>query len=79
MRIDPNTKEVTLTEIEYYELTNLKPGVDLEKEIQNWCKENVTGVKPIYTADSLIYDLLPKTARYFAEWGAIHLNARKEE
>jgi hypothetical protein len=52
------------------------PEVDLEKEIQDWCKENVTGVKPIYTADSLIYGLLPKTARYFYE---LDKNARKEK
>ena len=53
-----------------------QPEEDLEKEIKDWCKENVTGVNPIYTADSLIYSLLPKTARHFYELG---LNARKEE
>ena len=60
----------------YKYLQQEQPKVDLEKKIQDWCKENVTGVKPIYTADSLIYDLLPKTARHFYELG---LNARKEE
>lgn len=53
-----------------------QPEVDLEKEIKDWCDENITGVRPIYTADSLIYDLLPKTARHFWNKG---YNARKEE
>lgn len=53
-----------------------QPEVDLEKEIEDWCDENITGVRPIYTADSLIYGLLPKTAHYFYELG---LNARKED
>ena len=52
-----------------------QPEVDLEKKIEDWCDENITGVRPIYTADSLIYGLLPKTARHFYELG---LNARKE-
>ena len=52
-----------------------QPGVDLEKEIEDWCDKNITGVRPIYTADSLIYSLLPKTARHFFELG---LNARND-
>lgn len=44
-----------------------QPEVDLKKEIEDWCDENITGVRPIYTADSLIYGLLPKTARHFYE------------
>lgn len=50
--------------------------VDIKKEIKDWCKENVTGVNPIYTADSLMCALLPKCAHYFYKLG---LNARKEE
>ena len=46
-----------------------QPEVDLEKEIKIWCKENVTGVRPIYTADSLIYGMLPSCARHFYELG----------
>lgn len=53
-----------------------QPEVDLEEKIQTWCKENVTGVNPIYTADSLTCYLLPKTARHFYELG---LNARKKD
>ena len=36
MRIDPNTKEVTLTEIEYRELVNHKSKVDLEEEYKSY-------------------------------------------
>lgn len=46
-----------------------QPEVDLEKEIDDWCDKNITGVRPIYTADSLIYGLLPKTAHHFYELG----------
>lgn len=53
-----------------------QPEVDLEKEIKDWCDEKITGVRPIYTGDSLRYSLLPKTARHFYELG---LNARKEK
>lgn len=48
----------------------LSEYLQLEKEIDDWY--NTMGI-PI-TADAL-----KETARHFAEWGAIHLNARKEE
>ena len=50
------------------------PEVDLEEEIKDWCDKEVTGVKPIYTGDSLTYSILPRTARHFYELG---LNERK--
>lgn len=52
-----------------------QPEVDIKKEIKDWCKENVKGVNPIYTADSLICALLPKCAHHFYELGK--LNTRK--
>ena len=58
------------------ELQQEQPEMDLEKEIEDWCDKNITGVRPIYTADSLIYGLLPKTAHHFYKLG---LNTRKEE
>lgn len=74
MRIDPNTKEVTLTEIEYHELINIKPEVDLELEIERIVKNEEKFMK--FQAR---HQLIRYVARHFAEWGATHLNARKEE
>lgn len=47
-----------------------QPEVELEEEVKRWKnKHGVVGMD----------DLWLKFARHFAEWGAIHLNARKEE
>lgn len=53
-----------------YELVDQKrPEADLEKEVQRWKnKHGVVGMD----------DLWLNFARHFAEWGAIHLNTRKE-
>ena len=37
----------------------------LEKEIKQFCEENVTGYDPIYTGNSLTYSMLPKCACHF--------------
>lgn len=70
MRIDPNTKEITLTEIEYSELVNHKLEVDLEKEYTEFVESD-----PVYS--KLVNGIVGKSiARHFYELG---LNARKEE
>lgn len=57
--------------------------VDLEKEINTeiskWtCYEEI-GFGAKYDAKPFDGRDIEKIARYFAEWGAIHLNAKKEE
>ena len=47
-----------------------QPKVDLEKEIEEYCGDR--SLRPVP-------DLMEQVARHFAEWGAIHLNTRKEE
>ena len=47
-----------------------QPEVDLEKEIKNYLATKCAGDDEPSVSE---------IARHFAEWGAIHLNARKEE
>lgn len=59
------------------------PEVDLEKEINTeiskWtCYEEI-GFGAKYDAKPFDGRDIEKIARHFAEWGAIHLNAKKEE
>lgn len=54
-----------------------QPGVDLEKEIQKYLESQGVGYGG--WIDGWKDEDLRAIARYFAEWGAIHLNARKEE
>ena len=50
------------------------PGVELEEEITRWLGEgDITDTRFEEYGDSDI----EQTARHFAEWGAVHLNARK--
>ena len=56
--------------------------VDLEKDIEAYFKgwhieEEIGMTKP--DGWSVIVDDLKDVARHFAEWGAIHLNTKKEE
>lgn len=57
-----------------------QPEVDLEKEIVRYTKKSL--LLPITNSitpmDIMESDWI-KCARHFAEWGAAHLNARKEE
>lgn len=52
------------------------PEVDLENEI-NKVWDN--GLSDELAGPHNNFDICAKLARYFAEWGAIHLNARKEQ
>ena len=51
-----------------------QPEVDLEKEIERIIKSEDRFMK-----FQVKEQLIKYVARHFAEWGAIHLNARKEE
>ena len=53
-----------------------QPEVDLEIEIQSFWNANALAYRLGHVAD---INFLAYTARHFAEWGAIHLNARKEK
>lgn len=54
-----------------------QPEVDLKIEIGHWL-DKLDDKYCMLVEDYSIQDI-KDTARYFAEWGAIHLNARKEE
>ena len=77
MRIDPNTKEVTLTEIEYRELVNHKSKVDLEKEIHRYFNPRGMSLQFDRSKGNTILnpEQLIDFARHFYEIG----RARKEE
>lgn len=56
--------------------------VDLEKEIEKYFDgwyDHATGVGLNANGESLNVGEIIDIARHFAEWGAIHLNTRKEE
>lgn len=53
-----------------------QPEVDLEKEIKNERTKLLDAFGPMNGEQCLA---LRNFARHFAEWGATHLNARKEE
>ncbi len=60
-----------LTGMERLEPLKEKPEVDLEKEYTEFVESD-----PVYS--KLVNGIVGKSiARHFAEWGAIHLNARK--
>lgn len=55
--------------------------LDLEAKIENEV-EKMVGTdyfKQLLTKSKFVIDVVSYTARHFAEWGATHLNARKEE
>ena len=48
---------------------------ELMEEVQRYYSENFAYI----TSDQPTLSILTNIARHFAEWGAIHLNTRKEE
>lgn len=54
-----------------------QPEVDLEKEIDKFLNE--TGAPYVWCNDDEQKEWCNIIARHFAEWGAIHLNTRKEK
>ena len=59
-----------------------EPKVDLEEEIKKYCRNyyNCNYLDQIQNGRcSPVMPHIVEAARYFAEWGAIHLNTRKEE
>ena len=91
MRIDPRTKEVTLTEIEYHELINPKPEVDLEKEVDKWRRDkNFDKSQDVkYSGENITRKSQIDIARHFYDLGrrasditsdiTSDINARKED
>lgn len=70
--IDTESYENELLEI-IDSLQQEQPEVDLKKEYAEFVEAD-----PVYS--KLVNDVVGRAiARHFAEWGAIHLNARKEE
>ena len=61
----------------YFSTKQEQSEVDLEKEIQLYLEAKGCGYGG--WIDGWTDNDLKKLARHFAEWGAIHLNARKEE
>lgn len=58
------------------------PEVDLEEEIKKYCRDYYNCDYPDQIQNETCGPVMPHivdAARHFAEWGAIHLNARKEE
>ena len=53
------------------------PGVDLDEEIDTFL--NKTGAPYVWCNDDEQKEWCKIIARHFAEWGAIHLNAKKKE
>lgn len=51
------------------------PEVDVEKEYKKWWDS----IKSKINIEHVMEWYMHETARHFAEWGAIHLNVRKEE
>ena len=61
-----------------------QPNADLEAEVDKYLVENYTNdtdVETPFLERMFSHDRndLVQFARHFAEWGAVHLNARKEE
>ena len=59
-----------------------KPELDLEEEIKKYCRNYYNCNYPDQIQNgrcSPVMTHIVEAARHFAEWGAIHLNARKEE
>ena len=57
-----------------------QPEVDLEKELNQWRHKHFKGKRDDdYNGEYLERKSQLDLARHFAEWGAAHLNARKEE
>lgn len=52
-----------------------QPKVDVEKEYKKWWDS----IKSKINIEHVMEWYMHETARHFAEWGATHLNARKEE
>lgn len=70
-----NSKTGALQEVQELiaSLQQEQPEVDLKKEYAEFVEAD-----PVYS--KLVNDVVGRAiARHFAEWGAIHLNARKEE
>lgn len=62
------------------ELQQEQPEVDLKKELDKWRYEHFKGKRDgNYNGEYLERESQLDLACHFAEWGAIHLNARKEE
>lgn len=58
-----------------------EPKVDLEEEIKKYCRNYYNCNYPDQIQNGRCSPVMPhivEAARHFAEWGAIHLNARKE-
>lgn len=59
-----------------------QPEVDLEEEIKKYCRNYYNCNYPDQIQNGRCSPVMPhivEAARHFAEWGAIHLNARKEK
>lgn len=52
-----------------------QPKVDVEKEYKKWWDS----IKYKINIEHVMEWYMHETARHFAEWGAVHLNVRKEE
>lgn len=64
-----------IAEIDECPLKQEQPEVDLEKEYKKWWDS----IKGKINIEHVMEWYMHETARRFAEWGAIHLNARKED
>lgn len=61
-----------------------QPDADLEAEVERWWNERYAKLKKDYKFDSTSghyfdNETIIELVRHFAEWGAVHLNVRKEK